>query len=104
MKNKRFKIVGVTQEKKTVCATSHKEVIVGATIGRPRAFDERPYKQISAEILFSLPICDIMGWVMKMDKEKELPKRKPTTLIGGDTREGSSILPYRLLYGRASFC
>ena len=34
---------------------------VGATIGRPRAFDERPYKQISAEILFSLPICVIMG-------------------------------------------
>ncbi len=26
--------------------------------------------------LFSLPICDIMGWVMKMDKEKDLPKRK----------------------------
>ena len=34
---------------------------VGATIGRPRAFDERPYIQISAENLFSLPICDIMG-------------------------------------------
>ena len=33
----------------------------GATIGRPRAFDERPYKQISAERLFSLPICGIMG-------------------------------------------
>ena len=30
------------------------------TIGRPRAFDERPYKQISAEMLFSLPICVIM--------------------------------------------
>ena len=40
---------------------SHKDVYtVGATIGRPRAFDERPYKQISAEILFSLPICVIM--------------------------------------------
>ena len=34
---------------------------VGATSGRPRAFDERPYKPISAEILFSLPICVIMG-------------------------------------------
>ena len=34
---------------------------VGATIGRPRAFDERPYKQISAEILFSLPMCGIIG-------------------------------------------
>ena len=31
------------------------------TAGRPRAFDERPYKQISAEMLFSLPICVIMG-------------------------------------------
>ncbi len=31
-------------------------ITVGATIGRPRAFDERPYKQISAEILFSLPL------------------------------------------------
>ena len=34
---------------------------VGAIIDRPRAFDERPYKQISAEYLFSLPICVIMG-------------------------------------------
>ena len=32
-----------------------------STAGRPRAFDERPYKQISAENLFSLPICVIMG-------------------------------------------
>ena len=37
-----------------------------------------------AEILFSLPICVIMGWVMKMDKEKELPKRKPTRLKNFD--------------------
>ena len=37
---------------------------VGATIGRPRAFDERPYKQISAENLFSLPICVIMGYIV----------------------------------------
>ena len=28
----------------------------------------------------SLPICVIIVWVMKMDKEKELPKRKPTRL------------------------
>ena len=27
---------------------------------------------MSAENLFSLPICDIMGWVMKMDNKKEL--------------------------------
>ena len=40
---------------------------VGATIGRPqttakpkRATNGRPYKQISAENLFSLPICVIM--------------------------------------------
>ena len=32
-------------------APSHKEVM---------AFDERAYEQISAEILFSLPICVIM--------------------------------------------
>ena len=31
-------------------------------------------------MLFSLPICVIITWVMKMDKEKELPKRKPTRL------------------------
>ena len=47
--------------------------VVGATNGRP-------YKQISAEILFSLPICDIMGGVVKMDNENKLPKRKPTRL------------------------
>ena len=35
-------------------------LLVGATIGRPRAFNERPYKQNSAEMLFSLPICVIM--------------------------------------------
>ena len=28
--------------------------------------------------------CDIMVWVMKMDKEKELPKRKPTRLKNFD--------------------
>ena len=36
-------------------------VTVGATIGRPRAFNERPYKPKSAKILVSLPICIIMG-------------------------------------------
>ena len=41
-------------------------------------------KQISAETLFSLPIGVIMGWVMKMDNEKELPKRKPTRLRNFD--------------------
>ena len=44
----------------------------------------RPYGQISAEILFSLPICVIMEWVMKMDKEKELPKRKHPRLDNYD--------------------
>ena len=40
---------------------------VGAIIDRPqttakkRETNGRPYKQISAEILFSLPICVIMG-------------------------------------------
>ncbi|MGM9684366.1 MAG: hypothetical protein ACI3XQ_12285, partial [Eubacteriales bacterium] len=32
--------------------------------------------KIPAERLFSLPICVKMIWVMKMDKEKELPQRK----------------------------
>ncbi|MBO5845369.1 MAG: hypothetical protein J6Q77_01865 [Clostridia bacterium] len=40
--------------------------------------------KISAENLFSLPICVIMERVMKMDKEKELPKRKPTRLKNFD--------------------
>ena len=35
-----------------------------------------PYKQKSAEPLFSQPFCVIMTWVMKMDKEKELPKKE----------------------------
>ena len=35
----------------------------------------------SAEILFPLPICDIMVWVMKMD---ELKNRKTTRLKGAD--------------------
>ena len=35
--------------------------------------------KISAENLFSLPICAIMGWVMKMD---ELKNRKTTRLKG----------------------
>ena len=30
---------------------------VGATIGRPRAFDERPYKQIGRELVFSSDLC-----------------------------------------------
>ena len=38
----------------------------------------------SAENLFSLPICVIMGWVMKMDNEKELPKRKRNRLENYD--------------------
>ena len=44
----------------------------------------RPYNQISAEILFSLPICVIMVWVMKMDKENELPQRKKLRLQNFD--------------------
>jgi hypothetical protein len=40
--------------------------------------------QKSAETLFSLPIFDIMGRVMKMDKEKELPKRKHPRLDNYD--------------------
>ncbi|MBP3332886.1 MAG: hypothetical protein J6M35_02450, partial [Clostridia bacterium] len=31
---------------------------------------------MSAENLFSLPMCVIMKWVMKMDNKKEFPKRK----------------------------
>ena len=40
--------------------------------------------KISAENLFSLPIFDIMGWVMIMDNEKCLPKRKSTRLKNFD--------------------
>ena len=40
--------------------------------------------KISAGKLFSLPICVIMGWVMQMDKEKELPKRKHPRLDNYD--------------------
>ena len=36
--------------------------------------------KISAEGLFPLPICVIMIWVLQTDKEKGLPKRKPTRL------------------------
>ena len=34
--------------------------------------------------MFSLPICVIMGWVMIMDNEKGLPKRKSTRLKNFD--------------------
>ena len=34
--------------------------------------------------MFSLPIYDIIKWVMNVDKEKELPKRKPTRLKNFD--------------------
>lgn len=34
--------------------------------------------------LFSLPICAIMGWVMKMDNKKEFPKRKDIRLKNYD--------------------
>ena len=40
--------------------------------------------KISADNLVSLPICVIMERVMKMDKEKEVPKRKPTRLQAFD--------------------
>ena len=35
-------------------------------------------------MLFSLPICDIMMWVIKMDNDKDLPKRKSTRLKNFD--------------------
>ena len=64
---------------------------VGAIIDRPqttakpkRATNGRPYKRNSAENLFSLPICVIMGWVIQMDKEKELPQRKRLRLQNFD--------------------
>ena len=41
-------------------------------------------KSKKAENLFSLPICVIMVWVMKMDNEKELPKRKDIRLKNYD--------------------
>ena len=34
--------------------------------------------------MFSLQFCVIMMWVMKVDKEKEFPKRKPTRLKNFD--------------------
>ena len=40
--------------------------------------------KISAENLSSLPICVIMIWVIQMDKEKELPKRKHPRLDNYD--------------------
>ena len=40
--------------------------------------------KVSAENLFSLPICVIMGRVIEMDKEKELPKRKDIRLKNFD--------------------
>ena len=40
------------------------------------AITDRPYKQISAEMLFSLPICDIMeyivGWGLAPAVKKDL--------------------------------
>ncbi|MBE6630067.1 MAG: hypothetical protein E7624_04375, partial [Ruminococcaceae bacterium] len=38
----------------------------------------------SAEDLFPLPICVIMGGVMKMENKKELPKRKDIRLKNYD--------------------
>ena len=35
-------------------------------------------------MLFSLPICDIMMWAMKMDNKKELPQRKRLRLKNFD--------------------
>ena len=37
-----------------------------------------------AEGLFPLPVCVIIEWVIKMDKEKKSPKRKPTRLKNFD--------------------
>jgi len=55
---------------------------VGATIGRPqttakpkRATNGRPYKQFSAENLFSLPICDIMGLAKRLPPGESLGPR-----------------------------
>ena len=47
--------------------------------------------KISAEELFSLPICVIMDWVMQMDKEKELPKRKHPRLNNYDYSSAGHI-------------
>ena len=44
----------------------------------------RPHKQISAEILFSLPICVILEWVIDVNNEKELLKRKDVRLKNHD--------------------
>lgn len=53
--------------------------MVGATIGRP------PTDNIFRQgISFPLPICVIMEWVMKMDNEKTLPKRKDIRLKNYD--------------------
>ena len=38
----------------------------------------------SAENLFSLPICVIIMWVITMDNDKDLPKRKSTRLKNFD--------------------
>ena len=53
--------------------------MVGATIGRP------PTDNIFRQgISFPLLICVIMEWVMKMDNEKTLPKRKDIRLKNYD--------------------
>ena len=44
--------------------------------------------KISAENLFSLPICGIMGMVMKMD---ELKNRKTTRLKGADYNRNQAV-------------
>jgi hypothetical protein len=40
--------------------------------------------KISAENFFSLPIFVLMVWVMEMDNDKDLPKRKSTRLNNFD--------------------
>ncbi|MBR2849572.1 MAG: hypothetical protein IKB84_00880, partial [Clostridia bacterium] len=44
--------------------------------------------KMSAENLFSLPICGIMGWVMKMD---ELKNRNTTRLKGADYNRNQAV-------------
>ena len=90
-------------------APSHKEVIVGAIIDRPqttakpkRATNGRPYKQISAEILFSLPICVIMGLHRRAGacsrRNERLESKKAAGVNPRPTIKGYGLCPKHLYY------
>ena len=73
---------------------------VGATIGRPRAFNERPYKHISAEkLVFSAGLC------YNGTNKKPLPlgevAAKPTERVNGGKNTPSHPLSRELSQGES---